>query len=179
MAGILSELRSRGITGKAIADAVVRSNRPIVSGNGIKVTSGPMIGTSVSALPQPPRPQCFHVIPTGYATGAGIYVGKVLSSKFVTLDVNADQPTFTGETECYIVNTAEANGGHVLPLNVPILAARMPGMNTNTSPSRAVFYTTIGGDESTGEFQWQSHFMVSANQGGWDDSRWTAVLEDA
>lgn len=32
--------------------------------------------------------------------------------------------------------------------------------------------------ESVGEFQWQHKLMASANQAGWDDPRWTAILED-
>jgi hypothetical protein len=32
--------------------------------------------------------------------------------------------------------------------------------------------------ESVGEFQWQHKLMVSAMQPGWDDPKWTAILED-
>jgi hypothetical protein len=30
----------------------------------------------------------------------------------------------------------------------------------------------------TGQYQWQHYLMVSANQAGWDDPRFSAILED-
>ncbi len=33
--------------------------------------------------------------------------------------------------------------------------------------------------EAMGQHQWQKHTMVSGNQDGWDDDRFTAILEDA
>jgi hypothetical protein len=35
-----------------------------------------------------------------------------------------------------------------------------------------------GASIGLGEFQWQDYTMVSANQPGWDDDRFSAVLED-
>jgi hypothetical protein len=45
-------------------------------------------------------------------------------------------------------------------------------------PSMVIPSKRGGGAESVGEFQWQHKLMVSANQLGFDDPKWTAILED-
>jgi hypothetical protein len=39
-------------------------------------------------------------------------------------------------------------------------------------------FSVAGGGLPTGEFQWQHYLMVSANQGGWDDPKWTSIIPD-